>query len=797
MKRKILLSLIVLSCAALSQSGIAGFQERTDFLFTSPGASGTGLYGYDNPALLGYLRTLNVAWLANFSDQSYNQKWGLFFGLPNLGFNFINQEKDSVPETVYNAAFSLGSRIFGLGLGYEWGGVDPRLFKVGALLRPTRHLSFGATGYFALDTDGREGYFELAFRPPNFEEFTFFAEYDLLIDQSFKDGLSGGFCIEPRPGLRFTGRAFGAAGFSLGINVSFGFLAAASQIRYEGHAMDRFQTWSVRMGGYEPNIFRPWLKGRRNYLNLELCGPVKYRGFVMFDRTTTLLGLIKLIERAKKDPAVRGLALNLSGLVVDREQAWELREKIRDFKSTGKHVIAFIDNVGMPEYHLASVADRIVIDPCGQITLFGTLFGRFYLKGTLDKLGIGIEEWRYFKYKSAAETFAREDMSEADREQWQAIVDDEYDLIRKEVCISRGMTPDEFDRLVNDDGFFLPADAVSNRLVDTTGRWDAVEKVITEIEHGRKQIIGPNRLVDDQAPYDNYWGERPQVAVVYALGECAMETGIRARSLVKVIESVARNPRIKAVVFRVDSPGGDALASDVVAEALRSCRNKKPVIVSQGLVAGSGGYWISMYGDTIVAAPNTLTGSVGVIGFWLFNKEFKERLGVSTDRVQDGAHADLGYGFPFPLLGTLPDRNLTEEEKTRMEEMIKTYYREFVAKVAAGRRTTTEAVEAVAQGRVWSGTDGRDIGLVDVLGGLDEAIRIAKAKVGFTARSEIEIVEYPRPGFIDLSMLQPKLIGVDETQQAIIELIQFCSRHNGQALTIMPMDLMFRSLMLQ
>jgi protease-4 len=791
MKRKLLLSLIVLSVTGFSQSGLSVFQDRTNFLFVAPGASGTGLYGYDNPALLGYLRSLNAAWLANFSDQSYNQRWGLFFGLPNLGFNFINQEKDSISETIYNLAFSLGSRTAGLGLGYEWGGGDPRLLKIGTLLRPSHHLSLGITGTIALSSDVKEGYVDLAFRPPKFEEFTFFGEYSLQTHQTLKEGLlSGGFCIEPRPGLRFTGRAFGKAGFSLGMNLSFGFFSAASQTRYVGKAHDHFQTWAIRMGGYEPNIFRPWFKVPRSYLALNLYGPVKYQGYMMFDRTQTLLGLITLIGRAKKDPTVRGIALNLSGLVVDREQAWELREKLRDFKSGGKRVVVYIDNAGMVEYHLASVADRIVLDPCGQITMLGTLFGRFYLKGTLEKLGIGIDEWRFFKYKSAAETFARDDMSEADREQWQKIVDDAYQLIRQDVCAGRGFTPDEFDAFVDDAGFFLPVEARDKKLVDTIGRWDAVEKVVQDLEGRKRPMIGPAGLVDDKAPYDNYWGERPRIAVVYALGECAMETGIKARKLVKDVEAVAKDSRIKAVVFRVDSPGGDALASDIVAEALRLCGKKKPVIVSQGMVAGSGGYWLSMYGDTIVAAPNTITGSIGVIGLWLYNKELKEKLGISTDHVQDGAHADMDFGFSFPLLGTLPDRNLTEAERARMTDLINEYYREFLAKVAAGRRTTVEAIEPYAQGRVWSGSDGRENGLVDVLGGLDDAIRIAMERAGLTEKSRFTIVEYPKPEFINFNVFQPKLIGIDETQQALIDLLKFYARHNGQALTILPMELM-------
>jgi protease-4 len=792
MKRRLSILMIVLAAVgAFGQSAIPAFHDRTNFLFTAPGASGPGLYGYDNPALLGYLRSFNAAWFTNYSDPKINNRWGLFFGIPNFGFNFINCKQDSISVTDYNLALSVGSRVTSLGLAYEWWGNHARLLKIGTLLRPTRHISLGVTGTFALTGTDKEGYVDIAYRPPGFEEFTFFGDYSLQTGQAPKDGLfSIGFGLEPKPGLRFTGRVFSDTTISLGVSLSFGRLSAATQVHFEKPAPNRYHTYAVRVGGYEPNIFQPLLEARRNYLSLDLCGPIKYRGYAMFDRTPTLIGLIELIDRVKRDPTIQGIALNLSGLDVNPEQAWELREKLQDFKSGGKHVVVYIDNAGLIEYHLASVADRVVIDPCGQIMLLGTLRGRFYLKGTLDKLGIGIDEWRYFKYKSAAETFSRESMSEADREQWQKIVDDAYRLVKEDVCASRGITGERFDELVNEGAVFMPDSARTDRLVDTVGRWEAVENMVRDLEGSKKHMISPSALVDDKAPYDDYWGDRPRICLIYALGVCAMDTGIKARQLVKDVEAAAKDPRIKAVVFRIDSPGGDALASDIVAEALRKCREKKPVIVSQGLVAGSGGYWLSMYGDTIVAAPNTITGSIGVIGYWLFNKELKQKLGVATDHVQDGAHADLGYGFPFPLIGTLPDRNLTDQERARIEDFITAFYREFVAKVAAGRRTTVEAIEPIAQGRVWSGSDGREKGLVDVLGGLDDAIRIAKVKAGLSENHEVLIVELPKPELFNLNMFQPKLIGVDEIQRAIIDLLQFYSRHNGQALTIMPMEMM-------
>jgi protease-4 len=224
---------------------------------------------------------------------------------------------------------------------------------------------------------------------------------------------------------------------------------------------------------------------------------------------------------------------------------------------------------------------------------------------------------------------------------------------------------------------------------------------------------------------------------------------------------------------------------------LRKAKKNKPVIVSQGAVAASGGYWLSMYADTIVAAPNTITGSIGVIGGWLYNKELKEKLGMTTDLVKAGAHADLGFGFTLPLLGVgLPDRNLNENERAKAELAIKAFYKEFVGKVATGRRTTKDKIESIAEGRVWSGTDGKTVGLVDQLGGLEVAIQIAKHKAGIAPGDEVEIVEMPKPGWIDLSSFIPRLVGIEAGIQddPLIQQLKFRLQHNGLPLPMMPLD---------
>jgi protease-4 len=517
---------------------------------------------------------------------------------------------------------------------------------------------------------------------------------------------------------------------------------------------------------------------------------MKYQRYRLFDNSNTLLELIKQIDAAKEDNTIAGIAINTSGMNINKEMLWELRKKLMEFKKTGKHVVIFVDRVNIDGYQFASAANKIVMDPFGQIALEGFLFGRQYYKGTLEKMGVGFTELRYFKYKSAEETFSRDNMSRPDSIQWEDIVKNEYTLAKNEICSSRNISGDKFNMLVDSVTLFTAQSALENHLVDTIGRWDKVEEIIRELEGKSEGMVSPNSLAEFNLPGDNYWGKKPEIAVVYAIGVCAMDAGIKARSLSKDIEYVANDPDIKAMVFRVDSPGGDAMASDIVAEALRKCKEKKPVIVSQGYVAGSGGYWISMYGDTIVAAPNTITGSIGVIAGWYYNKGLKEKLGVSTDYVKQGEHADLTFGMRIPFIGiSLPDRDLTTYEKNKAEKIIKGYYKEFVENVSAGRKLPYSYVDSIGQGRVWSGTAGLKNKLVDVIGGLSEAVKIAVDKAGLKGKG-YNIVQFPVPPLINFSFLTPKFFGIDTNSNAFIEHLKFRLNNNLNPLFMLPVDYM-------
>ena len=417
--------------------------------------------------------------------------------------------------------------------------------------------------------------------------------------------------------------------------------------------------------------------------------------------------------------------------------------------------------------------------------------GRTFVKGTLEKIGIGYDEWRFFKYKSANESFSRDKMSDADREQRQKLIEDWYTIAKLDICEARNLTSEQFDTLINNEVFFLPNQAIQNGLVDLIGRWEVVMELVKQEGHEGCSFVSTRSLAKFNLPYDNHWSEPPHIAVIYALGACAMDEGITARRLVKDVEAAADDSRVKAIVLRVDSPGGDAMASDYIAEAMKNAKRKKPIIVSQGYVAASGGYWLSMNADTIVAAPSTITGSIGVIGGWIYNKGLKESLGMSTDFVKIGAHADLGFGFRLPFIGLgIPDRNLTPEERTRAEYFIKTLYKQFVEKVSLGRHKSFVEIDSIAQGRIWSGIDGKQNGLVDVLGGLETAINIAKERAGIPKDQDVTIIEMPKKGLIDFSMFMPKLFGIEAktASDPTIELLKFRIQHNGEPLPMLPME---------
>lgn len=778
----LLFSLLFLPAYALG-GAFSPYASRTAFLLAPPGSLGTGLQGYANPALLTYAEGLEttLSW-----SGAPDEQWGIFTGFRRLGFGAIHQQLGREQLTRYHLSLGVGDRRASLGLGYGWStGDGAPLLILGSVLRPSPRLSLGLV--LAGANSAREFSGDLGVRPWGGERFTLFADGAIANERAGGSSTwSGGAALALRPGLVLTGRYFDNRTISLGLLLNLGAVNLQTQSRFDRRGDQTYAIHTLELGPHRPSALRDGLSPRRQYLELDLFGPVKHRRFALFDPGHALKDLLEFVQRAGEDPGIGGLVINISGLKLNPEMAWELRQQLGAFRGAGKRVVIYMDQADLGDYQLASVADHLVMDPAGELALEGVVAGQTYFKGALEKLGIGFEEWRFFTYKSALESLARQEMSPAEREQTQALIDDYYRLAREEISEGRRLPPGAFDRLVDEQAFLLPGEALESGLVDRLGRWEERQQVVEELE-GRSRPL--RKLADYPRASDGIWGERKQLALIYALGICAMDDGIQARRLVEDIAEARDNPRIAAVVLRVDSPGGELLPAALVAEAIRKCKEKKPVIVSQGYVAASGGYMLSMHGSAILAAPNTITGSIGVIGGWVYNAGLKERLGLSTDHVQAGEHADLGFGATVPLLGlTLPDRNLSEAEKAKMERVIRALYADFVAQVARGRNKSEAAIDSVAQGRVWSGQQALAQGLVDRLGGLHAAIELAREQAGISAGEAVQVVEFPRKPLLNPALLRPPLLEAQQRHQAWLEHLQFRLDHNGQPLLILPLE---------
>jgi protease-4 len=498
-----LLLISIFSSAIIAQSSYPSYYAQNKFSLTSPGAMKYGLYGYDNPAMLVTLNQPDFyfTWNDATGDWSDFNNWGLFAAVPNFSFTIINQRSQGYAVADWKLSAGFGSSSFSLGAGIGWSSGDVDVFKhstlftLGALYRPARYLSIGLLGN--IPTSGiAEGAIDLGIRPFGNEVVTLFGDYVFRKDRNPNDiKWSTGVAVEPIDGLRITGRYFDTEIFNVGIQLSFGNAGLTTQTHFDKDGNHSFNTYGIRVGTYDRHPFRVFSEGK-DYAKLNMYGRVSYQRFQFFDDSQTLIEILKQIEAAKNDETISGITINTSGMRVNREMIWELREALKEFKSTGKKVIIYIDRAGMDELHFASVANNIVLDPFGNLFLDGFIWGRQYYKGTLEKLGIGFEELRYFKYKSAAETFANDQMSEADREQRQEIVDDWYYEARKDICEGRKLTYEEFDDIIDNVVYVTPDNALKLGLVDTLARWDAVEDIIEELEGDDKGLVNPGSRID-------------------------------------------------------------------------------------------------------------------------------------------------------------------------------------------------------------------------------------------------------------------------------------------------------------
>ncbi len=461
---------------------------------------------------------------------------------------------------------------------------------------------------------------------------------------------------------------------------------------------------------------------------------------------TTVRGFVESLRLAKRDPRIRSVVLMPSTLELPFwGKVQELRNAVLDFRKSGKSVTAFLEYGGEREYYLASAADRVFLLPTSPLDLTGVASYEVFLRGTLDKIGAYPDFIHVGEYKTAVNTFTERSFTPAHREMTESLNRDMYDQLVRDIAMARKKTPAEVRALI-DQGPFSPEDALRSGLVDDLAYEDQLDDRVPDL----RATAGSSRRIEGTdyqrvSPRSVGFSPRSRIAVLYAVGTIVSGrsgfdptngTVVGSDTVVEQIRRVRDDDSIKAIVLRVDSPGGSSIASDVIWRELMITRDtnpSRPLVVSMGDLAASGGYYISMPGQVIVAQPATLTGSIGIFtGKFVVNGTM-EKLGITTETVQSGKNATVNSPFhPF-----------SPEQRAKVQDYMQGFYDNFVEKAAESRRTTPERIDAVAQGRVWTGQQARQHGLVDELGGLTEAIEIAKSRAKIPSDEDVEVVVYP------------------------------------------------------
>lgn len=457
--------------------------------------------------------------------------------------------------------------------------------------------------------------------------------------------------------------------------------------------------------------------------------PVEYLDFATMQVRMPLrtMDVLAAIEKATYDDNIEAIYLEPSPLMpVGLANLQEIRGALELFRESGKKVFSYAPYYSQRSYYLASVADTVILNPQGELTWNGMQVQVMFFKGLLDKLGVEVEAVKHGKYKSAVEPFLLSGMSAENRQQNQLLVNSIWSDLVGGVAGARGIDSLTLQRCASDLSVNGAEDALRLGFVDTLLYKDGVISYLEE-QYGKKyNVVGLGSYAKGVEPFATATGKKSgEIALIYACGDIiegkSGEGYVGSETISRQIRSAREDDDVKAIVLRIDSPGGSALAAEIICHEVQLAQEQKPVVVSMGNYAASGGYYIAAPADVIVASDATVTGSIGVFGLMLNARNaFENKLGIRVETVRTNPSADMGSPF----------RPLSPEERTYMQKSVDRVYDTFVKRVAAGRNMSFEAVDRIAEGRVWSGQDAKKIGLVDEIGGVREAVLIAADKAG-------------------------------------------------------------------
>lgn len=445
--------------------------------------------------------------------------------------------------------------------------------------------------------------------------------------------------------------------------------------------------------------------------------------------------ILSNIQKAKTDPNIIGIYLNGGSMEAGIASVKEMRDALIDFKKSGKFIVAYADNYSQRMYYLATVADKILLNPIGMLEFKGLSAQPTFFKGTLDKLGIEMQVVRVGTFKSAVEPFIDTKMSDANRLQVTEFMASIWKNMVNEISAARHIPTDSLNSYADQMMMFQATEkALQYKMVDKLLYSQSVDSMLKTV--AKKLPKGDELVYVTHAEMknlpDNKKYDKNKVAVIYAVGEISDmgSEGIIEKDMVKTIDEVAKDSAVKAVVLRVNSPGGSAYSSEQIWHALALLKHKKPLIISMGDYAASGGYYISCIGDQVIAQPNTITGSIGIFGIIPNIEGLNNKIGISHDVVNTNKMSDA----------ITLNRKFTPAERDLMQNYVNRGYELFVQRCADGRKMTAEQIKNIAEGRVWTGQEAFRIGLVDKLGTLNDAIAIAAKQAKLKSYN---VSEYP------------------------------------------------------
>ncbi|MFO7660530.1 MAG: signal peptide peptidase SppA [Candidatus Cloacimonadaceae bacterium] len=800
----IVISLTLLITPLLSQN--SGYSLELE----QPVATSDGVLSpLVNPAALGFGNSSGLGWLHSWEDEDFDDHYWLIFNADKMSYVYEKQKDGTNIHTLASGSELTGPYLIPnlyAGSSYNWTNnkFSKGSYRSGLLYRPVNFASLAFTwdNQYKTVPSYKAGF---GWRP--FAQLKYWDEHRLEIsaDFDYAKNTDGDYELK-QPIIRLqtelingitVGGSYNLENYHFGLNFSLS--ARKLQLGMISQNIDE-QSKGYSYAFLPSNSFLPLGNlNKKQWYSLPLGRQVvtykaaqyKIGPFSIFDnKQTDIESLIRNIEKSKNDPEVEGLVFINKNFSSSLALKQELITAIEDYKVTGRPIVFYYDNMSNADYlFAAAVADKIYLNPHGAVDLKGIAISSPYLKDALEALGIEVINFRSHPYKTAGNMLSESTMPEEERREYERILTSLYSQMCNMVEIGRGDKLTQAVTDVIDNGpYYIADDALKAGLVD-----ELVYE--TELKDKLKNDYKFNSIAKTLPDYMKYTWSHPKkskIAVIYAQGNIVMGKGqagknIAHKTTTDLIRKARKSKEYKGIILRIDSGGGSAQASDIIHKEIELAKteNKKPVVVTMSGVAGSGGYYIACNADYIYANPATLTGSIGVIGLTLTAEEMFKKLHVNWSTVKKGRRSDFGSLI----------RKWTEDEKQIMERLIATSYQDFIEKVAAGRNKSVNEIDNVAQGKIWTGKEAIQIGLVDELGDMQDAV--AKIKTLANIKNEVELVPVmsSEKGFqISVGMdaripFMPEVYGSEVLQKYIKMFEKWQELESNKALYVSPYDL--------